>query len=84
MKGRVLAVDPGSKHIGIAISDPFRMIATPLTVVLHKNLAEDCERISQICQANEINFIIVGAPYGEGDEVNPQTRHAQKIVERLR
>jgi putative Holliday junction resolvase len=31
--GRVIAFDPGSKRIGVAISDPLRIVASPLTVI---------------------------------------------------
>jgi putative Holliday junction resolvase len=52
MQGRVLAVDPGSKRIGLAISDPMRIIASPLAVIKHISMTEDCERIREFCSQN--------------------------------
>ncbi len=84
MKGRILAVDPGEKRIGIAISDPSAMIAAPLTVVNHVKLLEDCRQILKIAIDNDAVLIIVGQVPGLEDEETRQTRHAKKIVETLR
>ena len=32
---RILSIDPGEKHLGIALSDPTGTIANPLTVIQH-------------------------------------------------
>jgi len=84
MKGRILAVDPGSKRIGIAISDPQQLIATPLTVILHRSLHEDCSRIALLCEKHEVILVIVGQPLGGDNEMISQSRHSQKIAEELR
>lgn len=84
MKGRILAIDPGSKRIGIALSDPQQLIATPLTVILHRSLHEDCSRIAHLCEQHEVTLVIVGQPLGGDSEMIPQSRHSQKIAEALR
>jgi len=84
MKGKILAVDPGSKRIGIAVSDPFRILATPLTVILHKSLEADCVRIAQLCAEHDVNLVVVGQPLGADNEMNRQSRHSQKVAEELR
>jgi len=45
---RVLAVDPGEKRIGLAISDPSGMLARPLAILQHKARAVDAQAIAQI------------------------------------
>lgn len=84
MEGRILAVDPGSKRIGIAVSDPLQMIATPLAVILHRSLLEDCARIAQLCKEHAVNLVIVGQPLGADNDMNRQSRHSQKLAEALR
>lgn len=84
MKGRILAVDPGSKRIGIAISDPQQLIATPLAVILHRSLHQDCSRIALLCEKHEVILVIVGQPLGGDNEMISQSRHSQKIAEALR
>ncbi len=84
MEGRILVVDPGSKRLGIAISDPYRIIATPLAVILHSSMQEDCEKVIQFCAQHEVTLILVGQSLSSSGEVNPQTRHAQKLEEKLK
>ena len=82
--GRILAVDPGSKRIGIAISDPFRILATPLSVIKHESMTIDSTKIIDMCQNNDVKLIIIGQPLSSGCEENPQTRHARKLADTIR
>jgi len=83
MMGRILALDPGSIRIGIAISDPMRMIASPLSVILHTSLEKDCQAISDLCRQHDVELLIVGQALGPNGESTPQSRHAHKIVDLL-
>lgn len=80
MTGKVMAVDPGEKRIGLAVSDETATLARGLVVLKHKSLIEDCQEIINIAAENNVNTIIVGVPYSDDGEERPQTRHAQKIV----
>lgn len=57
---RILAVDPGTKRIGLSISDPTGTIANPLTVIEHVSRPIDASNIVKIAQQHEIEKIIVG------------------------
>ncbi len=83
MTGRILAVDPGEKRIGLAISDETGTLARGLCVIKHESLKQDCLEIAKLAQSNSIARIIVGSPLGENNEERPQTRHAQKVAEEL-
>jgi len=83
-KGRVLAVDPGSKNIGLAASDPSGTIANPLQVIRHISLEADVERITTLARELETVQIIVGTPINEEGVSTPQIRHAEKVAEALR
>jgi len=82
--GRILAVDPGEKRIGLAISDPSSTIARALTVINHVSLNADCDVITRLARENEVELIIVGAPFDDNDASRPQVRHAEKISDMLR
>ncbi len=57
--GRILAVDYGTKRTGLAVTDPLRIIATPLeTVATHT--AHD--HIVKYCASNPVDIIVVGKP----------------------
>jgi putative Holliday junction resolvase len=79
--GRILAVDPGEKNIGIALSDPTETLAAPLTVVKHVSLTIDAAQVASLAEENSARLIIVGMPVGSQGEELPQTRHARKFID---
>ena len=81
---RILAIDPGEKRIGLAISDPTGIIASPLTVLEHISRAENANRIIEIAQTKEVGQIIVG--YSTDDEGNPtfSGRQARRLAAQIR
>jgi putative holliday junction resolvase len=78
-----MAVDPGEKRIGLAISDETGTLARGLAVIKHVSLKVDCFEILALAQEYEVKSIIVGNPVGEDGEERPQTRHAKRIAETL-
>jgi putative Holliday junction resolvase len=81
---RILAVDPGDVRIGTAVSDPTRLIATPLTVIQHTSRAADAERILQIAQEHDAQTILVGIPYGLEEKPGPQARKAIRLADEIK
>ena len=61
-KGRVMAIDLGEKRIGIAISDPLRMVAKGHSVIKRKSRREDFERYQQLIAEQEITLVVMGLP----------------------
>lgn len=60
--GRVMALDLGSKRIGVAISDPTRTIAQSYGVVKRKSREEDFARYQQIMAEQKVTLLVVGLP----------------------
>ena len=81
---RILAVDPGDVRIGTAVSDPGRVIATPLSVIQHTSRAADAERIIEIAQEHDADTILVGVPYGLEEQPGPQARKAIRLAEEIK
>lgn len=60
---RILAVDYGERRIGLALSDPLRMIATPLPTLQRKRgKRPPVQAILDIVQANDVDALVVGLP----------------------
>lgn len=57
--GRILAIDYGSKRVGIAVTDNLRMIANGLTTVHSKDLIEFLENYFK---SETVDIIVVGEP----------------------
>lgn len=80
---RVLAVDPGSTRVGLAISDPDRIVAQPLEVVAADKARE---RIAFRVLELEIGEIVVGIPYKMDGSRGPEAEKAEAFaadIERL-
>ena len=81
---RILAVDPGEKHLGVAISDPGGLLARPLTTVRHTARAKDAAQIVALADENEAGLILVGQPLDSDGQPGPQARHAENLAEAIR
>ena len=57
---RILAIDYGKKRIGIAISDPLRIFATPRGVI--ENGPRTMEELKKLISSENVRTIIVGIP----------------------
>ena len=80
---RILAVDPGEKRLGIAISDPTATIANPLTVVKHISRPLDAATIAQLALEQQAGKIIVGQALDEDNNPTPEGRKAARLAEAI-
>ena len=80
---RILAVDPGEKRLGIALSDPTNTIANPLTVIKHISRPIDAARIAQLARENQVALIVVGQALDEENQPTPQGRRANRLAEAI-
>lgn len=60
--GRLMALDVGTKRIGVATCDSTRLIATPRMIVHRKNNANDFTKIKQFADENQVVGIVIGLP----------------------
>ncbi len=84
MKGRILAVDPGDRRIGLAISDPSGTIANPLRVVNHVSRLVDAATIALLAREEGVVCIVVGQPLDSEGQVGPKARKSQRLAEEIR
>lgn len=80
MSGRVLAVDPGTVRVGLAVSDPLGITAQPLEVV---GAGEAVSRIVELCAELGVDEVIVGLPITEGGERGESARLAEELAEEI-
>jgi len=62
MKGRLLGVDYGRVRVGLAISDPDRILASPLATYTRRNSEVDATYFRQLIAAEDVVGLIVGLP----------------------
>ncbi|MFN3418426.1 MAG: Holliday junction resolvase RuvX [Pyrinomonadaceae bacterium] len=67
--GRILALDPGLKRIGVAISDPDQIIATPLELIERRSWKHLLSCIKSLITTYDAKALVIGLPLGfEGKE----------------
>lgn len=59
---RVLAIDPGSVRLGLALSDPSGTIAQPLSVLTRRSEPEDLKALNDLVRKHDVELIVVGLP----------------------
>ncbi len=71
---RILALDHGTRRIGVAVSDPMKLIAQPLEYIAAEPVSDCLARIKELVRIHEVELILVGMPrnmdgsYGEAAE----------------
>lgn len=81
--GRILAIDFGEKRIGIALSDPLQIVATPHSVITHVRQKDDFAKIAAICEAENVDLVIVGLPTDSSGDIGPQAGRVIQWAEKL-
>ncbi len=77
---RILAIDHGTKRMGIAISDELGMIAHPLEFVPAEPFAGFLERLTQILNEKRIELILVGVPRNMDGSYGPAALKVRDFV----
>jgi putative Holliday junction resolvase len=83
MNARVLALDIGTKTIGIAVSDPLGWFARPVRTIRRASWAADLEALGQVLQELAVNQLIVGLPLGNNGEMTQQAEYSRKAAEKI-
>lgn len=79
----VIALDVGSKRIGVAVADPSGSFALPVTVIERTNLKADLERITILAHEYDAGEIVVGDPVTLSGQRGPAAEKMDRFVEQL-
>ena len=80
---RLLALDIGEKRIGVAVSDPVGLIATPLTTITRRGDRDDIDQVLRLAQDQEAGEIIAGMPFSLSGRLGPQAHKVAAFVKKL-
>ena len=64
--GRVLGLDFGTRRVGAAVSDPRRLIATPLEVHERRDRVQDARHYRALVDEHEVDRVVIGLPLHTG------------------
>jgi len=81
---RVLAVDPGSKRVGLAISDSTGTIAQPMTTIPAEPRETLAARLATVAREHEAVRIVVGLPRRMDGSLGPEAKAARELAGEVR
>lgn len=80
---RALGLDVGDKRIGIAVSDPLRIIANPLEVYSRQGAERDTDYLAGMIAAKEVTTVVIGLPLKMDGTDSEQTVKTRGFAEKL-
>ena len=83
LRGRVLALDVGSRRIGVAVSDPFGITAQGLDTLQRKNKKTDFAQLENVIKKYEVVELVVGYPLRLSGEIGIQAEKMTLFAEEL-
>jgi putative Holliday junction resolvase len=81
---RILALDPGTKRIGVAISDELKLIAQPVEFISAEPFADFLTRLKTLLHEKEAELILVGMPRNMDGSYGPAALKVEAFVAALR
>jgi putative Holliday junction resolvase len=81
---RILALDHGTKRIGVAVSDELKMLAQPLEYIPAEPFAEFLERLRELLQEKQVEMVLVGMPRNMDGSYGPAALKVQDFVAALK
>jgi len=81
MLNRILAIDYGDKKVGLALSDPMKIIAKPYKTIINDSKESLLIDINQIIKLKDVNEIVVGLPKTLKNTYSEQTHKVKEFID---
>jgi len=81
---RILGIDAGERTLGLALSDPAGILASPLQTIRRSGEAKDLAALEQVIAEHEVGEIVVGLPLNMNGSRGPQAQKAEALAKLLR
>ena len=82
--GRVLGVDYGSSRVGLALSDPQKIIASPLHTLINNGNDRLKKKLLELIKEKNVEYIVIGLPIGLKGQETSQTKIVREFAEEMR
>jgi len=80
---RLLGIDLGDKTVGLALSDPMWIIASPYRTLVRNGDKQPILEISKIIEEQSVAAIVMGYPINMNGTLGPQSEKVLKFAEKL-
>ena len=82
--GRVLAIDPGARRVGLALSDPTRTVASPHGSIPNDGRRALVDRLVAVVEEHQVTHVICGLPLHLDMGESEGSKAARKLADHLR
>ena len=81
--GALAGLDLGTRTIGIAVSDGFRAVATPLHTIKRKKFTIDAEALVAVLLGRHISGVVLGLPRNMDGSEGPRSQATRAFAKNL-
>jgi len=79
--GRILALDYGQRKVGLALSDPLGITASPLTTIRYTSRPRLLEQLQAVIREREVAELVIGVPYTMAGGESRFTKEVKAFVD---
>ena len=82
--GRILGIDYGDVRIGLALSDPLQIIASPFRTIQNRNNDFILKELGSIINEKKIESLVIGLPIGLNNQETIQTKKVRLFADQIK
>jgi putative holliday junction resolvase len=82
--GRIVAIDPGTKRVGVAVCDELRLIATPLPTIDRKSWKKLLSDVQAVIATYDAAALVIGLPLNTDGSESPMSLEARNLAAKFR
>lgn len=80
---RLMGLDLGERRIGVAVSDPSRVLARGIEVIERRSVEKDLEAIARLAEEYEVEAIVVGFPRRLNGTAGEEAKKAEAFAAQI-
>ncbi len=84
MSARILAIDFGTRRMGLAVSDALGITAQGLSTLERTRIADDLEQLRSIVEEYSVERVLIGNPIGHSGAETGMSQRVAEFAEKLR
>jgi putative holliday junction resolvase len=79
VQGRLLGVDLGARRVGLALTDPLRMISSPFTTIPMGSESGLVRTLAALCAEHVVSIVVLGLPLSADGSEGPGCARARRV-----
>jgi putative Holliday junction resolvase len=79
--GRIIGIDYGKKRIGLAVTDPLQIFASPLETI---NIREFDNYISEYLKSEEVDAFVIGYPVQMNNKPSESVKYIDPFIRKIK